>query len=524
MMRTMTLIRRVALLTVVLAFSPGVSRAAVKVAGIFGHDMVLQRQVPVSVWGWAEAGEDVTVSFAGQSKQAKAQDDGTWMVKLDAMQASAEARAFSVNTITFTNVVVGEVWLCSGQSNMEWALSRAINSKQEIADAKHPLIRLVTTPRTHSAVPRKDLSLTWSSCTPASVAGFSAVGYFFGRSLQQELDVPIGLINSSWGGTRVEPWTPPEGFRRVPELKSISDKVDALSPGSEAGKLANQALISAVKAWVPLAEAAVLAGEHPAALPVSTKLSGNRAATMIYNEKIHPIVPYTLRGAIWYQGESNGEEGISYFHKKKALIEGWREVWGQDLAFYFVQLADFRTPNTDPKGGDGWAKLREAQRMTLTLPHTGMAVITDIGNGGNIHPANKQDVGHRLALWALAKDYGQSDLVHSGPLYKSHTVSSNEIHVAFDHVGSGLMAGIRKKGLEPTTESADGVLKHFAIAGADKVWAWADGRIEGDKVVLSAKTVAAPVAVRYAYTTNPAGANLYNKEGLPASPFRTDDW
>ncbi|MDE0839731.1 MAG: 9-O-acetylesterase, partial [Kiritimatiellae bacterium] len=476
-------------------------------------------------WGWAEAGEDITVSFAGQSKLAKAEEDGTWMVKLDAMEASAEARAFTVNTVTFTNVVVGEVWLCSGQSNMEWPLTRAINSKQEIADAKYPLIRLVTTPRKHSAVPRQDLSLKWTSCTPASIPNFSAVGYFFGRKLQQELDVPIGLINSSWGGTKVEPWTPPEGFRLVPELKSISDKVDVLLPGSETAKLANQKLIDAVKAWVTAAEADVLAGKHPAALPTAVeKLSGHQAATMIYNEKIHPIVPYTLRGAIWYQGESNGAEGMPYFHKKKALIEGWRKVWDQDIAFYFVQLADYRKPNTDPKGGDGWAKLREAQRLTLTLPHTGMAVITDIGNGGNIHPANKQDVGHRLALWALAKDYGQSELVHSGPLYKSHTVSSNEIHVAFNHIGSGLMAGIRKEGLEPTAEAPDGVLKHFAIAGADKVWAWADGSIEGDKVVLSAKTVDAPVAVRYAFATNPSGANLYNKEGLPASPFRTDDW
>ena len=245
---------------------------------------------------------------------------------------------------------------------------------------------------------------------------------------------------------------------------------------------------------------------------------------MIYNEKIHPLVPYALRGAIWYQGESNGGEGISYFHKKQALIKGWREIWGHDLSFYFVQLADFRDPNKAPAGGDGWAKLREAQLMTLGVPGTGMAVIDDIGLPKNIHPPNKQDVGHRLSLWALAKNYGQTDLVYSGPLYKSHTVISNEVHIKFDHVGSGLMAGVRKTGLEPTAEDPSGVLKHFAVASTNKVWAWADARIEGDAVIVSAATVVEPVAVRFAFATNPLGANLYNKEGLPASPFRTDDW
>jgi sialate O-acetylesterase len=248
-------------------------------------------------------------------------------------------------------------------------------------------------------------------------------------------------------------------------------------------------------------------------------------ATTMYNGMIHPLTPFAVRGAIWYQGESNGSEGESYHHKMKALIRGWRTVFeNDDLGFYFVQLADFRDPNPDPAGGDGWAKLREAQRKTLTVPHTGMAVITDIGNARDIHPKNKQDVGARLARWALHQTYDRQDIVPSGPLYKSMAIEGDKIRLGFDHVGGGLMVGERKKGLEPTRPADGAALKHFAIAGADKAWHWADAKIEGDTVVVSSPEVPEPVAVRYAFATNPEGANLYNKEGLPASPFRTDDW
>ncbi|MBL7042857.1 MAG: hypothetical protein ISR77_29740, partial [Pirellulaceae bacterium] len=313
---------------------------------------------------------------------------------------------------------------------------------------------------------------------------------FFGRRLQNELKVPIGLVGSNWGGTRIEPWTTPAGFQSVPELKEIADQLSEREKKSRQGE-----------------EVKIGAGS-PAA---------------IYNAMVHPLAPFAMRGAIWYQGESNGGEGESYYHKTQALVNGWRELFNPELAFYWVQLADFQQPNDNPAGGDGWAKIREAQRKALTIPHTGMAVITDIGQANDIHPRNKQDVGWRLAQWALHQTYGCKDMVPCGPLYKCCEVAGGTIRVTFDHVGSGLMVG-EKAGLEPTKEVPDGQLKRFAIAGADKQWHWAEATINGDTVVVKSPDVPEPVAVRYAYTMNPAGANLYNKEGIPASPFRTDDW
>ena len=238
---------------------------------------------------------------------------------------------------------------------------------------------------------------------------------------------------------------------------------------------------------------------------------------------VAPLAPFAIRGAIWYQGESNGGEGEEYFHKTQALVNGWRKLFNPELAFYWVQLANFQGANENPAGGDGWSRIREAQRKALTIPHTGMAVITDIGEAGDIHPRNKQDVGFRLAHWALNQTYGKSDLVASGPLFKEAKVEAGAIRISFDNVGGGLMVG-KKEGLEPTKEVADGKLARFAIAGEDKQWHWADATIDGDTVVVKSDKVEKPVAVRYAYSMNPDGANLYNKEGLPASPFRTDDW
>jgi sialate O-acetylesterase len=319
---------------------------------------------------------------------------------------------------------------------------------------------------------------------PNSAAGFSAVGYFFGRRLQQELKVPVGLVGSNWGGTRIEPWVSPAGFRSVDELKAIADEVDAYTAESKIG---------------------------------------NGSPSAIYNAMIHPLAPFAMRGAIWYQGESNGGEGESYFHKTRALVNGWRKLFNPDLAFYWVQLADFQKATDDPAGGDGWAKLREAQRKALDIEHTGMAVIIDIGEANDIHPRNKQDVGARLAHWALHQTYDKKDVVASGPLYKGHKVEGDAIRLSFDHVGGGLMVG-KKEGLEPTAEEKGGKLARFAIAGADKKWRWAEATIDGSDVVVKSPDISNPVAVRYAYSMNPEGANLYNKAGLPASPFRTDDW
>jgi sialate O-acetylesterase len=450
--------------------------------------MVLQRELPVPVWGWADAGEEVTVSFAGQSQKAVADKAGRWQTKLAPLTANGTGQTLTVtgkNTLALKDVLVGEVWICSGQSNMEWPLSRTLNAKQEVSQATHPQIRLFNVPGHITAPLAQDKCPgNWTACTPGTTNGFSAVGYFFGRRLQQTLNVPIGLVGSNWGGTRIEPWTSPAGFHSVPELKSIAAEVDGRDASSKVG------------------------GRSPAA---------------IYNAMVHPLAPFAMRGAIWYQGESNGNEGESYYHKTQALVNGWRKLFNPDLAFYWVQLANFRKPNDAAAGGDGWSKLREAQRKSLNIKHTGMAVIIDIGEANDIHPRNKQDVGWRLAQWALHQTYGKKDLVPSGPLYHGHKVHGSTIRVEFDNVGRGLIVG-SKQGLEPTKQDANGKLARFAIAGADKQWHWADAKIEGNHVVVSSPKVAQPVAVRYAYSMNPTGANLYNKEGIPASPFRTDSW
>ncbi len=464
------------------------TQAEVKLASIFGDSMVLQRDLPVPVWGTAEAGEEVTVTLGDQSKKATADKDGRWQVKLDALKADTEGQTLKVsgkNTVEVKDVLVGEVWICSGQSNMEWGLGGSLNAKEEVAAASHPQIRLFNVPgHITSPVAKDTCPGSWQVCQPNTAGGFSAVGYFFGRRLHQELKVPIGLVGSNWGGTRIEPWTSPAGFRSVPELKAIADQVAAYDEKTNVG------------------------GGSPSA---------------IYNAMIHPLAPFAMRGAIWYQGESNGGEGESYYHKTQALVNGWRELFNPDLAFYWVQLANWQSPNDNPAGGDGWAKIREAQRKALNIKHTGMAVIIDIGEAGDIHPRNKQDVGWRLAQWALHQTYDKKDVVPSGPLYKSQKVEGDSIRVSFDHVGNGLIVG-KKEGLEPTKEVKDGKLGRFAIAGADKQWHWAEATIDGEDVIVKSPEVKAPVAVRYAFSMNPAGANLYNKEGIPASPFRTDDW
>jgi sialate O-acetylesterase len=387
-------------------------------------------------------------------------------------------------------VLVGEVWICSGQSNMEWGVNGALNPKEEIENAKHPKIRLFDVEgHLVSPAPLEKVPGTWKVCDPGSIGGFSAVGYFFGRRLQKDLEVPIGLISSNWGGTRIEPWCSLAGLESVPELKDIADGVRT---------------------------------RQEKAASEEVKVEGGTPSA-IFNAMINPLAPFAMRGAIWYQGESNGGESIEYHHKKTALINGWRKLFNPDLAFYWVQLANFQNATQDPAGGDGWAKVREAQRKSLEIPHTGMAVIIDIGEAGDIHPKNKQDVGDRLARWALNQTYKKSDVVPSGPLYKGIKVEDGAIRVSFDHTGGGLMVG-KKTGLEPTAAVADGKLARFAIAGEDKKWHWAEATIDGDTVVVKSAEVAKPVAVRYAFSMNPEGANLYNKEGLPASPFRTDDW
>ncbi len=486
--------KKITLVTLSLFWACLSSHADVKLPSVIGSNMVLQRDMPVPIWGWADKGEKVTVSFGGETKSVVADGKGKWMVKLSPLKAKEAPSKMTIegnNKITLDNILVGEVWICSGQSNMEWSIRASMNAKEEIAASNHPVIRLFNVPG-HKVHPKPQERLAiptdWKVCSPETSSNFSAVGYYFGRRLLKELDVPIGLIGSNWGGTRIEPWTTLDGFESVPELSKEAEKVKSYK--------------------------------------VDTKVGGG-SPSAIYNQMVHPLAPFAMRGGIWYQGESNGGEHMSYYHKKHALVNGWRKVFQNDeLGFYWVQLANFRKPNTKPEGGDGWAKIREAQTRALDIRHTGMAVAIDLADAHNpndIHPRNKQDVGGRLAQWALHQTYGKKDLVPTGPLYKAHKIKGSEVHLSFDHVGKGLMVGKKTK-LEPTAEVKGGKLEHFSIAGEDKKWVWADATIKGDTVIVSSKEIKKPVAVRYGFTMNPANANLYNKDGIPALPFRTDDW
>jgi sialate O-acetylesterase len=518
--------RAVPLVALALAFSWTAARAEVRLPRLFGNAAVLQQGLPAPVWGWAAPGEQVTVTFAGQTKTATADAEGKWRVKLDPLTASKTGRELVVagaNTIKLSDILVGEVWVCSGQSNMEWTVGGCLDRDKEFADAaRYPIIRHIKVTSNHAGRVRDDLEGNWSVANPGSVGGFTAVGYFFARELVRKLDIPVGLIGSNWGGTCIETWTAPEGFRSVAELKDLARRVDEWNTTSEAGGKKYAEFLAKMKKWLPEAEAALAAGKPVPAMP-EEPLSANdvQQPTRLYNSRIHPLIPYAIKGAIWYQGESNGGEGLSYLHKTRALVGGWRQLWGQgDFPFYWVQLANFQRSDVNkPEGGDGWARIREAQTKAMSIPNTGMACTIDIGEATDIHPRNKQDVGKRLALWALAKDYKQ-DVVYSGPLYKSMAVEGNKARLTFEHVGGGLMVG-EKRGLAPVAPS-DAKVKWIAIRGADGKWYPADATIDGQTVVVSHPEVAKPTAVRYAYAMNPEGCNLYNKEGLPALPFRTD--
>lgn len=472
MMRHFYLLRFAAVLGCML--SSVAAQAELSLPAIFSDHMVLQRAQPIPVWGWDEPGDEVAVVLGGETVTAKCGEDGKWMAKLPAMKAGGP-HALVVegsSRVEFKDVLIGEVWLCSGQSNMEWTVSRSKNSREEIANATHAQIRHIKFAHRPAKTPVTDVpSKGWQVCSPQTAGNFTAVGYFFGRKLHQELNVPVGLIGSNWGGTRIEPWTPPAGFQKVPALKSIANSLDKFPQVNSKGQINHQ------------------------------------SALALYNGMIHPMVPYGLRGAIWYQGESNNGEGMLYHEKMKALIHGWREVWNNpEMPFYFVQLAPYKYGN---RGDDLLPGMWEAQSATLEVPHTGMAVTVDIGNVADIHPKNKQDVGARLARWALAKNYGYEDLVYSGPLYKSMKKEGNKIRLHFDHVGTGL-------------KSRDGKpLSWFAIAGDDGEFVEAKAEIDGETVVVSAEGVSDPAHVRFGWS-QVAEPNLSNNEGLPASPFRTD--
>ena len=500
------------------------AQADVRLPNLFSNHMLLQRDLSTAVWGWAEPGEKVTVSISGQTAGTTTGPDGQWQVRLKPLPAGGpfELTVAGKNTITLTDVVIGDVWICAGQSNMEFGLGGSDNQASVIPFATNAMIRLLNDKGPASPDPVQDINTNWVVCSPLTAGSASAVGYFFGKRIAAETGVPIGLISCAWGGTAIEPWTTPVGLRAIPELAGVLQEYETRWTNYTAA-LGNYTDVAAH--WVEQARVAQKNGTPIPPLPappvhpvVGLSLSA------IYNGRVAPLTRYGIKGVIWYQGEANGQDGDIYYHKMRALIGGWRTVWNQgEFPFYYVQLANFQQSTDNPAGGDGWAALRMAQLKALQIPHTGMALAIDVGDAKDIHPRNKEDVGNRLALWALKNDYGKKDLVCSGPLYKGMTIEDDKIRIRFDSVGRGLMVG-KKQGHGPATEDLEGKLQRFAIAGEDKHWIWADAVIDGATVVVSNPVVLRPVAVRYAYSMNPAGCNLYNQDGLPASPFRTDSW
>ena len=661
----------------------GAAQAELSMPTVFSDNMVLQRGKPVPIWGSADPDGSVSVSFAGQTKTSAADKSGQWLIRLDPLTSSAKGQKLSVTStgkpgtgnLAFTNVLVGDVWLCCGQSNMDYEVAGGRRGKRNLlekfdAEANYPAIRHFAVPEKSAVIELDDTAkTTWAVCSPATVSQFSAVGYFYGRMIHRRTDVPIGLISSAVGGTKIESWA------RAGELGKVDGCEEAVARVVERGKMIKDGTFTMEKAmdiWAAKNDLGSAAKGSWGALahddsdwktvPVPTRWSGTEVAelkpfngivwlrraveiparfagkdlvvsvgkvddrettffngvriggsvqyddrriytapgklvkagknvvavrvwngwgdggiwgspkemsvypvgheeekislagdwlfkrglpankmttapmrmgvksrenlaTGLYNGMIAPVAPFAIRGAIWYQGESNGGEGRAYTHKMRALIDGWRAAWGQGaFPFYFVQLANFEDAGDDPEGGDGWARMRMAQLQALEIENTGMAVAIDLADTSNprdVHPENKKDVGERLALWALANDYGEK-LTYSGPLYKGMSIKGGEAIISFDHVGEGLMVGGEKTGIEPVKSVQDGTLKRCAISGEDRKWHWADTRIEGETVVVSSPEVTKPVAVRYAYTRNPDGCNLYNKAGLPASPFTTD--
>ncbi|MGL4593393.1 MAG: sialate O-acetylesterase [Thermoguttaceae bacterium] len=487
--------------------------ADVSLPDIFSSNMVLQRNMPVPVWGVADPSEKITVSFGSQTKTAEAGADGKWMVKLDALEANASPQKLIVkgnNEITIDNVLVGEVWLCSGQSNMEWSMTASADSREQIPSINEPNIRLFHVGKAWNQSPQNKLQATWKLCDPESVKSFSAVGYFFGKRLQDELNVPIGLINSSWGGTRIEPWTPPVGFEAIPALSNISESITAKNPNSDLHKELVGKAIQDIQTWSVTAKQNLAEQKPFVAPPVPSSLltppADHQQPIVLYNAMIFPFVPYAMQGAIWYQGESNSSEGMLYAEKMKALISGWRKVFNNDrFGFYFVQLAPYNYGGGS--GNENLPKLWEAQAsVDKNFDQVGMAVINDIGNVKDIHPDKKNIVGNRLALLALNRSYDKTDVVCASPAYDSFSVDGKTMIVNFKNA--------------KTLKTRDGKSPDwFEIAGADGSYLPATATIDGTTVRLTNSEVDAPFVVRFAWNQL-AEPNLQNEAGLQASAFR----
>ena len=481
-----------------------------KLADVFGDNMILQAGRPVPVWGRARAGACVEVSYAGKNGSATADGEGKWHLLLEPVAASSAGGTLVAKTdaaaehLALTNIVVGEVWLASGQSNMEMALHQCEGAEAAIKASRDPLLRVINVVNRCADTPQETLQGTWREASPSSVRNISGAAYFFAKRLRVQLGVPVGIIQADWGGTPIAAWIPHRTLEEhplfTPLLEFWQEQLDAYP---EKAKIYE----TAMALWKQKKGA----GEDPGKQPARPVGPGHRfTPSGLYNGMIHPVAPFAMRGVIWYQGEHDTARSYQYRELFQSMINDWRMIWGQgDFPFLFVQLPNLGGIPSQPAGGS-WSEMREAQAMALRLPCTAMAVTYDVGEADQIHPHDKKSVGERLALAALGTAYGRP-VVASGPVYRAMEISNGRAVISFDSLGGGLVT------------RDDGPLKGFAIAGRDRVFKWAEAELHGDTVICSHPEIPEPVAVRYAWDSNPQGT-LYNKEGLPAAPFRTDLW
>jgi sialate O-acetylesterase len=493
---------------IVLLTIPAAALADVKPAPLFSDHMVLLSGMPVPVWGTASPGEQVTVTFNGQQQRTAASADGKWMVRLSGLQSGGpfDMTIAGTNAVTIKDAMVGEVWLGSGQSNMAFTVSKAkaryaglVNEEEVIAAANFPKVRVFMGKEAKSYDPQPVVEGQWQVCSPETVPGFSAVAYLFGRNLHKELNVPVGMIVLAYGASTAEAWIPRETLAADPQLKPMLDRFDAAvnffraNPNAPGDQAPQPPQTINARPGPPRKQRDPVQDQHQ--------------PTVLFNGMINGAIPYAIRGVIWYQGESivGGDAGVTlYPHVQNTLVTEWRKLWGEgDFPFYVVQLPALKNISNNPR-------VRDGQAAVLALPNTGMAVTLDIGDPNDVHPHNKEPLGDRLVRIALASVYHR-EIEYSGPRYESMSIEGAAIRLKFSHIGGGLVA-------------KDGPLKWFQVAGADRKFVDAEAKIDGETIVVSRPDVTVPQAVRYAWDNYPEGANLYNAAGLPAAPFRTDQW
>lgn len=520
-----------------LLLAPGLQPQAIahlRVSGLFAPGMVLQCEQSIPIWGWDTPGTRITISFLDRTATCVAGHDGKWMARLEPLPARAKAASMTISspetTIAINDVVVGEVWLCSGQSNMEfsfWQLVRPAKEErfQPVVDELRrimnteadPLLRTVTVRSNYVHGYRVDdfNNMGWEKSAPGANQRFSGVAYFFGKELRRRLDVPVGLVACASGATSIRPFIPAEQYQATPEQKDEYEAWQAKLQDNSVLRATTAAYVAEHERWATLKSW----GLREPSPRVPRDYPDRQQPCGYYNGMIHPLVPFAVKGVIWYQGEADKADG--YQQLQTALIAGWREKWGRpDMPFYWAQLSSRGKEPTAPDGPVGYAGIRDAQFNCLAIPHTGMAVTIDVGEHSDVHPHNKIDVGKRLALWALADCYGLDLPARSGPLYRNHVIHGDAVAIRFDHVGSGLTAG--KKHLWEPARPTSAPLACFAIRGRDGGWKWGNAVITApDTVTVTHPEVGDPVEVRYAWAAAPLNANLYNREGLPASPFST---